>query len=120
MALTPIEAGNRVAADLIEDLLKTAWSDKPLEYAGHSMRKPIDKKSYLRGQLVDLEKAKSRFELDDRQTRLVQHSRAAFRSRFARGALSCIARKLAPKPSWIFQVPAIGLYVLAGPDAGAR
>ncbi len=55
----PVEAGNRVAADQIEDLLSAAWSGSGGEPADHKMPKPIDSNSYFRGRLVELETAKS-------------------------------------------------------------
>lgn len=112
----PIETGNRVAADLIEDLLTTAWSDERQQYPVHSMREPIDKNSYLRGRLVDLGEAKrdSKWTIDKPDWSNIPGS---FRPRFAKD-LCLHATKVGAQTDLDFSGTAIGLYVLAGPDAG--
>ena len=112
----PIEAGNRVAADLIEDLLRTSWSVPAKEYRDHPLPKPLDSNSYANGRLIPLGRAK----VDD-QWKLGKPSwkeiPGAFRARFADDQF-LFASQVGAEGTLDFQGKAIGMYVLAGPDAG--
>ena len=98
------------------DLRESDWSDERQKYPEHSMRKPIDKNSYLRGRLVDLGEAKrdSNWTIDKPDWSNIPGS---FRSRFAKD-LCLHSTEVGAQTELDFSGTAIGLYVLAGPDAG--
>ncbi len=112
----PVEAGNRVAADLIEDLLTAAWSQRGGRYPEHTLPRIIDRNSYVRGRLVDLTEAKS-----DSNWKLGKpdwsNIPGNLRPRFAEDQLLC-AETVGAETRLDFQGTAVGMYVLAGPDAG--
>lgn len=112
----PIEAGNRLAADQIEDLLTAAWSGQAQQWSEHSLPKPIDRRSYFRGRLVDLETATS-----DQQWTISKPDWSSipgsFRSRF-KDELFLHTDEVGAETKLKFTGTAIGMYVLAGPDAG--
>lgn len=112
----PIAAGNRLAADLIEDLLTTAWSRPEGNYDEHPLPKPIDKNSYDRGRLVPLERAEidASWTIGKPEWKRIP---GILRSRFADDSL-LFAHQVGAEASLDFQGSAIGMYVLAGPDAG--
>ncbi len=112
----PIQAGNRLAADLIEDLLTTAWSAPPRAHAEHPLPKPIDSNSYSAGRLLALEKATtdSNWAIGKPLWKKIPGS---LRARFAEDQF-LFAPQVGAELRLDFQGTAIGMYVLAGPDAG--
>ena len=123
----PAPAGNQIAANLVQDLLDTAWhlnknlrieedtETKP-EDAAKSLRKPIDPNSYQSGKLTELTEAK----IDADWTFGIpdwKNLRGSMRSRFE-NLTFLHASKVDAELSLDFDGSAIGLFILAGPDAG--
>ncbi len=112
----PIEAGNRVAADLIEDLLSAAWSVPSGQAAEHTMPKPLDPHSYFHGRLVDLQIARNdaNWQISKPDWSKIP---GQIRPRFASDQM-LYAETVGATTELDFFGSAIGMYVLAGPDAG--
>lgn len=112
----PVELGNRLAADLIEDLLVAAWKRPASEHPEHPMPRIIDRNSYVRGRLIDLEDAitDSLWTIGKPDWSNIPGN---LRSRFA-GDQLLVADEVGAEATLEFQGTAIGMYVLAGPDAG--
>ncbi|MGC6443482.1 MAG: alpha/beta hydrolase fold domain-containing protein [Rubripirellula sp.] len=123
----PAPAGNQIAANLVQDLLDTAWhlnknlrieedtETKP-EDAVKSLRKPIDPNSYQSGKLTEVTEAK----IDADWTFGIpdwKNLRGSMRSRFE-NLTFLHASKVDAELSLDFDGSAIGLFILAGPDAG--
>jgi acetyl esterase/lipase/lysophospholipase L1-like esterase len=123
----PAPAGNQIAANLVQDLLDTAWhlnknlrieedtETKP-EDAVKPLRKPIDPNSYQSGKLTDVTEAK----IDADWTVGIpdwKNLRGSMRSRFE-NITFLHASKVDAELSLDFDGSAIGLFILAGPDAG--
>ena len=123
----PAPAGNQIAANLVQDLLDTAWhlnknlrieedtETKP-EDAVKSLRKPIDPNSYQSGKLTEVTEAK----IDADWTVGIpdwKSLRGSMRSRFE-NLTFLHASKVDAELSLDFDGSAIGLFILAGPDAG--
>ena len=123
----PAPAGNQIAANLVQDLLDTAWhlnknlrieedtETKP-EDAVKSLRKPIDPNSYQSGKLTKVTEAK----IDADWTVGIpdwKNLRGSMRSRFE-NLTFLHASKVDAELSLDFDGSAIGLFILAGPDAG--
>ena len=119
----PAEAGNRIAADMISDLLETAWANRLDETTPQEARvkqalpKLLDRKSYARGQLLDV--AKAVFDSGWSHERPDWGSiKGSLRGRFNQAKLLC-SEKVGAELKLKFKGTAIGLFVLAGPDAGS-
>ncbi len=127
----PAEAGNAIAAEMVEDLLSTAWQQaaeveattQPTKEADpedgsvtRRLPKKMDAKSYDSGRLVDVALAQCD---DDWSLERPDWSQIAgsLRERFAESELLC-ATEVGAELKLRFEGTAIGLYVLAGPDAG--
>lgn len=116
----PKPAGNRIAADLIVDMLSTAWKD-PLDEAAqpkkHTIpKKPLDARSYFGGRLVDIASC----ERDQAWTIQVppwSELKGGCRERFKDSKLLC-ATTPGAELKLAFRGNAVGGYLLAGPDAG--
>lgn len=123
----PAPAGNQIAANLVQDLLDTAWhlnknlrieedtETKP-EDAVKPLRKPIDPNSYQSGKLTDVTEAK----IDADWSVGIpdwKNLRGSMRSRFE-NITFLHASKVDAELSLDFDGSAIGLFILAGPDAG--
>jgi acetyl esterase/lipase/lysophospholipase L1-like esterase len=117
----PKPAGYRVAGDMMIDLLESAWSEPspvPLNGALESrpLPKPIDEKSYFGGRLVSVTEAKTdEFWVHERPA--WEQIRGSIRKRFEDRRLLC-SHAIGSALSLEFNGTAIGIYVLAGPDAG--
>ncbi len=115
----PHPFGNRIAANMISQLLDHAWR-QPLaadaEAAPHPLPAPLDPLSYFRGRFVDPRQAKvaSGFQWQTPNWKKLQ---GQCRSRFAAEKLLC-AEQAGAELTLAFEGTAIGAYVLAGPDAG--
>lgn len=122
----PKPAGYELAAGLMIDLLDTAWSsdesteDNDRAANGHSdekiLPKPIDAGSYARGQLVETSKAI----FDDGWTIEVPSWKqipGSMRDRFTNREL-LVSDQIGAEMTLDFEGTAIGLFLLAGPDAG--
>ncbi len=115
----PKAPGNRLAADLIIDLLTTAWSPpatKPSEGSPHRLPKPLDERSYFRGRFVSVRKANA----DANWSVAVpdwSSIKGQCRSRFMETELLSATTPGATM-SLDFVGTAAGAYLLAGPDAG--
>ncbi len=115
----PKPAGNRIAADMVIDILDAAWR-QPLDTAAepldHRLPKPLDSNSYFRGRFIGIDTAK----LDD-HWKVGQPDWSSIagqlRTRFAESEL-LFASDPGAELSLEFDGTAIGAYVLAGPDAG--
>jgi len=116
----PKPPGNRLCANMIDRLMTLAWS-KPLAddarpSANPLPKKPLDANSYFRGRLIAPDKAKIASDM-------VVHKpdwkkiKGGFRSTFADDVLLC-AEKPGSELSLEFEGTAVGVYILAGPDAG--
>jgi acetyl esterase/lipase/lysophospholipase L1-like esterase len=117
----PKEPGNRLAAEMIQDLLQTAWSrlDNQLLAASRTTtRLPnmLDPGSYSAGELVSVAKAipDSHWQLGRPQWDKIPGS---LRSRFENEELLS-ATEAGAEAKVSFEGNAVGIYVLAGPDAG--
>ncbi len=116
----PKPAGNRIAADMIEQLLDDAWADKEGREQGdarpHKLASVLDPASYSQGCL--LAAAKADF---DKPWVLGVPAWDAIpgrkRGRFTHLDMLC-ADVANAELTLNFNGQAIGLYVLAGPDAG--
>lgn len=115
----PKDPGNRIAADMIADLLQTAWSgpiaDQPRSKSHRSAR-IIDNNSYAKGIMLPPSAA----QLGDGW---VVHKPdwpklpGSKRERFSDMQLLC-STEVGSQCTLNFTGTGIGLYVLAGPDAG--
>jgi lysophospholipase L1-like esterase len=118
----PAETGNAIAAELVQDLLMTAWQlpatgcvDESTA-KGKRLPKKIDPKSYDSGRLLELSAAEcdSRWQLGRPPWGEIPGS---LRQRFADREMLW-ATEGGAELRLTFEGTAIGLYVLAGPDAG--
>ncbi len=123
----PAPAGNQIAANLVQDLLGTAWHlNKSLGVeenaatksadAAKPLRKAIDPNSYQSGRLTEVARAK----IDADWTVGIpdwKNLRGSMRSRFE-NLRFLHASKVNAELSLDFEGTAIGLFILAGPDAG--
>lgn len=114
----PAPRGNRIAADLIDDLLTAAWSrpSPPGQPARHRLPQPIDANSYVRGRLVDVTEADhdGKWTLARPDWSNIQGS---LRQRFRDRSLLSTS-DVGAELTFGFQGTAVGIYLLAGPDAG--
>ncbi|QDT11766.1 alpha/beta hydrolase fold domain-containing protein [Planctomycetes bacterium K23_9] len=115
----PHEPGNRIAADMIADLLDTAWSDSIPDQPrseSHRSAKQMDKNSYARGKMLPPSAA-------NLGKGWVLHRPdwaslpGSTRQRFSELDLLC-GKDVGAEWTLDFAGTGIGLYVLAGPDAG--
>lgn len=115
----PKDPGNRIAADMIADLLDTAWSnpitDQPRSES-HRSAKQIDKNSYVRGAMLPPTAAKlgEGWLVHRPDWNSLPGSK---RARFNAMQLLC-STEVGSECSLDFTGTGIGLFVLAGPDAG--
>lgn len=118
----PAPTGNRIAADLVQDLLQTAWNlpeatgIDAAEFTQPSLPKMIDPFSYAQGRLVPVSDADSdsNWQLGTPQWKSIKGS---MRSRFE--SLQFISSEVVDSELHLrFGGSAIGIFVLAGPDAG--
>ena len=129
----PAEAGNAIAAAMVKDLLSTAWKradadassatetsverkDVGNELVKRRLPKKMDAKSYTSGRLIDVAVA----QCDDRWTLgrpEWSEIGGSLRDRFSENDL-LHASEVGAELKLPFEGTAIGLYVLAGPDAG--
>lgn len=115
----PAPRGNRIAAEMIDELMSAYWAE-PLpdgsKKVPHQVPEPLDGKSYARGRFIHPGKAKVKggwaLQVPDWKG-LKGHCRG----RFAKETLLC-ATQPGAELSLPFTGTAIGAYVLAGPDAG--
>ncbi len=115
----PKPAGNRIAADLIVDLLSTAWSeplDPSAQLQDHRLPKPLDPRCYDRGRWVSVRKAEGDANWNVGVPDWSQIP-GQMRSRFT-GTEVMSATIPGAELSLRFSGTAVGGYVLAGPDAG--
>jgi acetyl esterase/lipase/lysophospholipase L1-like esterase len=114
----PKPAGYQLTADLMIDLLETAWASPLAETPPESARlvKAIDPASYASGRLVPVTAAKTDEQWIHEQPDWKAIS-GAVRGRFENRKLLC-AQAIGATMTLDFEGTAIGLYVLAGPDAG--
>ncbi len=115
----PKEPGNRIAADLIADLLDTAWSNPIVNHprrASHRSAKTIDENSYSRGKMVAPSAAKLGKGWEVRRPDWASLP-GSKRDRFNDMELLC-STEVGSECSLEFAGTGIGLFVLAGPDAG--
>ncbi|QEG40613.1 GDSL-type esterase/lipase family protein [Roseimaritima ulvae] len=115
----PKQAGNRLAADLIVDLLDAAWA-QPLpadaQPTAHSLPAPLDENSYFRGRFVSPADAKAddawKWDRPD-----WSEIAGGFRDTF-RNEMFLHTSEVGAELSLEFEGTAVGAFVLAGPDAG--
>ena len=114
----PAPHGNRICAEMIGELLQTAWSGSPAQRTtAHSLpAKPLDSLNYESGRFIDPAKAriKSGWKLGVPDWKKLPGGK--------RGRFTSIPMLSAPQPgaelSLSFSGTAVGAYVVAGPDAG--
>ncbi|WP_231616017.1 alpha/beta hydrolase fold domain-containing protein [Novipirellula artificiosorum] len=115
----PKPAGNRIAADLIIDMLDRAWAmplEKDAKIKKHRLPRPIDPNSYFGGRLLDHASA----ELGVGWSQEVPQWSSLpgqLRDRYADTEM-LVANDPGAELSLRFQGTALGAFVLAGPDAG--
>ncbi|MFW6162201.1 MAG: SGNH/GDSL hydrolase family protein [Planctomycetota bacterium] len=115
----PRPAGNRIAAEMIDQLMAQAWKE-PLpadkQPSPYPMPEPLDPKSYTRGRLIapGEAKAESGWTLGAPDWKALP---GRCRGRFVKQTLLSAAEPGA-ELTLAFSGTAIGVYVLAGPDAG--
>lgn len=115
----PKDPGNRIAADMIADLLDTAWSDPIADHPrseSHRSAKQIDTNSYARGKMLEPSATKlgKGWVIHRPDWETLPGSK---RERFGDMQLLC-SDKVGSECSLDFAGMGIGLFVLAGPDAG--
>ncbi len=115
----PKPAGNRICADMIDQLMAQAWK-APLSAdakpAPYPMPEPLDPHSYFRGRFLPLVDAKLKggWTLGVPEWKTLKGN---CRARFA-NATMLSATDPGAELSLAFEGTAIGAYILAGPDAG--
>lgn len=115
----PKHPGNRIAADMIADLLQTAWStpiaEQPRSKASR-LRRMIDQNSYAKGTMLPPTTAQlgKGWVVQQPDWANLPGSK---RQRFNQMQLLC-GTQVDSECSLEFTGKAIGLFVLAGPDAG--
>lgn len=116
----PAPAGNRIAANMIDDLLRTAWSStpKPNLPAKHRLPKPIDSNSYFKGRLMDVAEAEHDSHWTLQQPDDWTDVKGSVRETFRDCELLC-TDKVGAELTLKFQGTVAGIYLLAGPDAGS-
>ncbi len=114
----PKPAGYQLTADLMIDLLDSAWAPPLAEKPTESLRlaKAIDPGSYSRGRLVPITAAETDEQWFVRQPDWKEIP-GAVRGRFENRKLLC-TQGIGATLTLEFEGTAIGMYVLAGPDAG--
>lgn len=115
----PNDPGNRLAADMIADLLDAAWSDPIADHPrseSHRLAKQIDKNSYAQGTMLPPTAAKlgKGWVVHRPDWASLPGSK---RDRFSDMELLC-STEPGSECSLDFTGTGIGLFVLAGPDAG--
>jgi len=115
----PKDPGNRMAADMIADLLDTAWSDPIADHPrseSHRLAKQIDKNSYVRGTMLPptVVKLGNGWGVHRPDWASLPGSK---RDRYGDRQLLC-STEVGSECSLEFAGTGIGLFVLAGPDAG--
>ena len=113
----PKPAGNAIAAEMIEYLLNQVWSGEVSEDKNnHEVPdKLIDEKSYYRGDFLSPEKFSNKswvWKIPD-----WKKIPGSFRNTFSGMKLLC-CNSTNKELTVNFKGPALGVYVLAGPDAG--
>ncbi len=115
----PKQPGNRLAADLIVDLLDAAW-DQPLaadaKPVAHRLPAALDENSYFRGRFVSPQQARAddSWKLDRPDWSQIA---GGFRDTFRKETFLHTSQ-VGAELSLAFEGTAIGAFVLAGPDAG--
>lgn len=116
----PKPFGNRICADMIDQLLDSAWN-QPLtndaKLSNHPMPdKPLDGLNYGNGRFVDLHQATitSGWEIKTPDWKQLPGSK---RSRFTNIEMLC-ADQPGAELELNFKGTAVGAYIVAGPDAG--
>ena len=118
----PAPAGNRIAAEMVAELLTSGWSSPHVEFAVRdsavpAVPEPLDEKSYSNGVLVDVAKAAAdeHWSLGRPDWDNIAGSK---RERFNQEQmLSAVAP--GAELTLQFDGTAVGMYILAGPDAGS-
>ncbi|MEO1529998.1 MAG: SGNH/GDSL hydrolase family protein [Planctomycetota bacterium] len=112
----PKPAGNRVAADLVDRVLDQAW-EKPGSPTALALPEPLDETSFSNGRFRPQQQVQLgdgwRYEVPDWKS-----LPGSFRDQFAGKSLS-VAVDPGAELHFKTGATAVGLYVLAGPDAGA-
>ncbi len=88
----PKPPGNRLAADMVIDILEAAWKTPftdDTQLTAHRLPKPIDQNSYFRGRFVDLQSRSAGCRLAVASARLVFAARAIASTFFRRSTAVC-------------------------------
>ena len=116
----PKPYGNEICASMIDRMMSRAWAPglpADAKLKAHTLpKKALDGNSYFRGRLISPSKAEI---IRDMVVHVPDWSaiKGGFRSQFAGDKLLC-ASKPGAEITLDFEGTAIGVYVLAGPDAG--
>ncbi len=116
----PKPAGNRIAADMIADLLDTAWKspkDAKANPKARRLAKQLDENSYTQGSFVDPKTVS----VGDGWKHFIPDwslIKGSLRPDYADRKLFCSTQSGA-ELNVAFTGTAVGLFVLAGPDAGS-
>ncbi len=113
----PKPAGSKMVADRISELFDVAWDSAPTQLIDHpAPTAQLDPLSYTRGRFLPLEKAKlgDGWTIDQPNWKAIKGGK--------RGRFTAIPMLTASEPGSTLSLPfrgsAIGVYVVAGPDAG--
>ncbi|WP_298863950.1 SGNH/GDSL hydrolase family protein [uncultured Gimesia sp.] len=112
----PAPFGNAICAAMIEKLLTKSWQETGSRTKHGSPEKPLDPYSFQNGRLIDVKNAKSDSDwiIEVPKWDTITGSK---RSRFTSIPMLC-ATKAGAETELAFNGTALGVFIVAGPDAG--
>ncbi|WP_339733720.1 SGNH/GDSL hydrolase family protein [uncultured Gimesia sp.] len=112
----PAPFGNAICAAMVEKLLTNAWQEKGARSKHETPEKPLDPFSFRNGRLIDVKHAKlnSGWTIEVPDWKSIPGSK---RSRFTSIPMLC-ATKAGAELELDFEGTALGVFTVAGPDAG--
>lgn len=112
----PADFGAEIYAQSIRSLLEGCWGDEENSLNEHDIPAMMDEYSYCKGSLVSVDKAvtDSNWTIEIPDWQMIE---GEFRERFSNIEMLC-SQKVGASLEFNFKGTAIGLFVVAGPDAG--